>query len=95
MEKKLQTEIIKFLKELGFYVIKTKPGMGTPVGCPDIVALRGSNWVAIECKASATAPYGPGQKDTLSRLKSRNRYVYAVHPDIWPEIKAELLTHFF
>ena len=95
MEKKLQSKVIKFLKEQGAYVIKTKPGMGTPTGCPDVIALYKGNWAAIEVKSSPSSPYQPGQKATLDHLKSFNQFVYTAYPQNWDEIKIELLFYLF
>lgn len=88
-ESQLQTKIIKYLKSKECYVIKTKPGVGTPVGCPDIIALCGGLWLALEVKGSATAKYRPLQEDTLKKLDSWS-YAKTVYPANWPEIKADL-----
>lgn len=95
MEKKLQREIIKWLRGTGAYVIKTRPGMGTPTGCPDIIALYKGKWLVIEVKRDAKAPYGPGQAATLQHLRNWSEFVYTAYPENWPGIKAELLKHFF
>lgn len=95
METKLQTQIIKFLKAEGAYVIKTKPGMGTPVGCPDIIFLYEGAWGAIEVKASVTSPWRPGQESTLRRLSGWSLFAYKAYPDNWPDIKDDLLRRFF
>lgn len=95
METKLQTKIIKFLKDRGAYVIKTKPQPGTPVGCPDIIFLYEGAWGAIEVKASEKAPYRNGQEATLARLGSWSPFVWTAHPANWDEIRAELLYRFF
>lgn len=76
-------------------MLKTKPGMGTPVGCPDIIFLFEGAWGVIECKAGRTSGYRPGQKATLTRLKSWSPFVYIAYPENWPGIKAELLDRFF
>jgi Holliday junction resolvase len=97
-ERKLQTEIIGFLKAHGAYVIKTRPGMGTPAGCPDLFAFYGPLFAAIECKASAKAPYRAGQEATLAYLRRSGRggrFVYTTYPENWQEIKADLLANFF
>lgn len=95
MEKKLQSEITKWLRGAGAYVIKTKPGMGTPVGCPDVIALYKEKWCVIEVKASAKAPYRTGQQATLRHLSEWSPLVYTAYPENWPGIKAELLRVFF
>ena len=94
MESKLQTEIVKWLKINDCYVIKTRPGAGTPVGCPDIIALCRQKWLAIEVKADEHAKFQPGQKTTLQHLKSGNTFVYVANPDNWPAIKAEIIADF-
>lgn len=96
MEKQLQTKIIKFLKERGVYVIKTRPSPGTPTGCPDIIGLYGSRHTEIEVKASAQAPYRPGQELTLQYLQARGaEFVYTAYPENWEEVKADLVDRFF
>lgn len=95
MESKLQSKIIKFLKENGAYVIKTKPGAGVPVGCPDVLGLFDTQWLAIEVKASRTSPYRVGQEATLRHLSKWNSWVYTAYPENWEKIKEELLTTFF
>lgn len=95
MEKKLQTEIIKWLKLRGAYVIKTKPGMGTPVGCPDILFLFEGAWGAVEVKASKLAPWRAGQEATIRRLSQWSPFVYKAYPENWITIKNELQNIFF
>lgn len=88
-ESQLQSKIIKYLKGKGCYVIKTRPGVGTPVGCPDIIAICGGLWFALEVKGSATAKYQPLQETTLEMLDSWS-YAKTVYPENWPSIKEEL-----
>jgi hypothetical protein len=95
MEAKLQSEIIRWLKSKGAYVIKTRPGAGTPVGCPDIIFLYEKVWGAIECKATHKAPYQPGQQYTLDLLGDLSEFVYTVHPDSWAYVKEMLSREFF
>ncbi|HYG84597.1 MAG TPA: hypothetical protein VD907_07025 [Verrucomicrobiae bacterium] len=87
-ERQLQSKIIKYLKGKGCYVIKTG-GVGTPDGCPDIIALCGGLWFALEVKGSARSKYQPLQKITLERLNNWS-YAKVVYPENWPEIKEEL-----
>lgn len=95
MERKLQAEIIKWLKAQGAYVIKNRAGPGVPVGCPDILALWDERWLAIEVKSSARAAFGPGQQATLNLLMVFNGYVYIVYPENWINIRGKLLDSFF
>jgi Holliday junction resolvase len=95
VESKLQSEIIKWLKGKGAYVIKTKPGPGTPVGCPDIIALYRAKWLAIEVKADITSKFQVGQRETLDHLSKGNDHVRIVYPQNWDEVREQLLSSFF
>lgn len=88
-ESNLQSKVVKYLREKGCYVIKTRAGVGTPHGCPDIIALLEGCWIAIEVKGSAASKYQPLQKDTIKKLDNWS-WAKVVHPDNWEEIKAEL-----
>lgn len=94
MEAKLQSKIIKWLKSQGCYVIKTRPGPGVPVGSPDIIALYGDKFLAIEVKASLAASFRPGQQEALAFLRRYNRFVYVVYPGNWEAVKAEVASQF-
>jgi len=88
-EKTLQSGVVKYLRSKGCYVIKTKPGAGTPAGCPDVIFLLEGFWGALEVKASTQATYQPLQKETLERF---NEWSWAkrVDPNNWLEVKQEL-----
>lgn len=88
-ESRLQTEIIKYLKKRGCYVIKTKPGPGVPVGCPDIIFLFEGFYGAIEAKASKTSPYQPLQKEALEKLNNWS-WAKRVDPSNWDVVRLEL-----
>lgn len=94
-EAAFQAKVIKWLKEQGAYVIKTKPGAGTPVGCPDVICLYASRWAAIECKASPSARFQPGQQLTIDRLRAGNAHVYVAYPENWDQVKNLLQNSFF
>lgn len=94
-ETKLQSEIIKWLKEQGAYVIKNRAAPGVPVGCPDILFLYEGAWGAIEVKRDAKAPYRAGQKQTLDRLLKWSPFVWTVHPENWGEVQHNLINYFF
>lgn len=90
MEAKLQSQIIKWLKSKGCYVIKTQPGPGTPVGCPDILALLdGGGWFALEVKEAEKSKFQPLQKETISKLNDMY-YSTVVYPENWNDIKKQL-----
>lgn len=97
-ERTFQSKAIQWGRAQGAYIIKTRPGMGTPTGCPDSIWLYGSKHADIEFKASAKAPYRPGQEaalDYLERSGDTNRFVYTAYPENWQEIQADLLANFF
>lgn len=88
-EAKLQSEVIKYLKGRGCYVIKTKPGVGIPKGCPDVIFMLEGFWGAIECKTSRTATYQALQEETLEKFNEWS-WAEAVYPENWQEVRAEL-----
>lgn len=94
MERKLERQAVQWLKEQGAYVVKLS-GPGVPVGAPDRLVLYEDRWCAIEFKASATATYRPGQRETLDFLRRGNPYVYTAYPENWPQIKQDLMDNFF
>lgn len=85
----LQGKIVKYLKGKGCYVIKTTPGPGVPVGCPDIIFLKDGFWGGLEVKGSKTARFQPLQKQTIALLDGMS-YCRPVFPGNWPEIMLEL-----
>lgn len=94
MEKKLQSEIIKFLRSHKIYVIKTTPGAGTPVGCPDIIGLYRGRYLALEVKASAGAGFQPLQRETLNILSIDCKWAFSVTPETWGFVKRLILADF-
>lgn len=88
-ESKLQSNIKKYLKDKGCYVLKTRPGAGTPLGCPDIIFMLEGFWGAIEVKANSKAGYKPLQEETLEKLDGWS-WARRVDPISWPEVRAEL-----
>lgn len=88
-EAKLQSEIVKYLRSKGCYVIKTKPGPGVPKGCPDVVFLLEGFWGAIEVKKDEKAAYQTLQKPTLEKLHDWS-WAKRVDPSNWEVIKLEL-----
>ena len=89
MEAKTQAKLIQFLKRKGCYVIKTKPGPGTPVGCPDVIFFYEGFWGAVEVKSSRTAPFRPLQKETIEKLSNWS-YCRVAYPANVDEIISEL-----
>jgi Holliday junction resolvase len=69
VEKKVQDKIIKAFRAAGFYVIKTKPGPGVPVGMLDVLALKEGCWAVVECKAYPDSPWRPLQEKTFKKFE--------------------------
>lgn len=88
-ESSLQSTIIKYLKNKGCYVIKTRPGTGTPDGCPDIIFMLEGFWGAIEVKAKPRSSFQPLQEETLEKLNNWS-WAKCIDPTCWPECHAEL-----
>lgn len=85
MEKKVQTKLIKFLRSKGFYVIKTHPGMGTPTGCPDVIALGEGFYCCFECKGSKVSKWQPLQRETIEKLNVMS-FAWAVYPENYDDV---------
>lgn len=88
-EARVQEKLVQYLKRKGCYVIKTKPGPGVPVGCPDVVALYEGFWAAFEVKARANAPFQPLQRETLALLDEWS-YARVVFPENFDRVISEL-----
>ena len=87
-ESAFQAKVVTYLKRKGCYVIKTQAGPGTPVGCPDVIALF-PGWCALEIKKDAKARYQPLQRETIAKL-DKMYYSRRVDPSNWDEVKDEL-----
>lgn len=90
VEKKVQNEIINFLRnKKKCFVIKTKPGFGTPTATPDIL-FWGKVAGVIECKAYRNSPYRPGQEYRLKWFADRGYYSRTAYTENKESIIAEL-----
>lgn len=68
-EKKTQANLVKYLKSKGCYVIKTRPGPGVPVGCPDVIAFHEGWWGGFEIKGAKNSKFQPLQKETIVKFE--------------------------
>lgn len=89
VESRLQSQIRKYLKNKGCYVLVISGVPGIPDGCSDILFLLEGFWGAIEVKASPSAPYRPLQKETLEKFNDWS-WARRVDPTTWPAIREEL-----
>lgn len=88
-ESRLQSDIRKYLRDRGCYVLVITGGPGIPDGCSDIIFMFEGFWGAIEVKASPTARWQPLQKETLEKLDDWS-WARRVDPTNWGKVKTEL-----
>lgn len=89
VESTLQSNIRKYLKSKGCYVLVIRPQPGIPDGCPDILFMLEGFWGGIEVKDSPGAPYQPLQEPTLEKLELWS-WARRVDPTNWPIVQEEL-----
>lgn len=89
MEKRLQRQIIDFLKSRGCWVMKTQVIAGTPTGTADIFFCIEGYYGWIEVKAAKKSKHQPLQDEFIAKMNewSWARFVY---PENWEEVKLEL-----
>ena len=88
-ESRLQSEIRRYLKKKGCYVLVLRGQPGIPDGCTDIIFMLEGFWGGIEVKASPTAKYQPLQKETLEKFNTWS-WARKVDPTNWGAIQEEL-----
>jgi Holliday junction resolvase len=88
-EATFQSDVAKWLRGRGGYVLIISPRPGIPDGCPDVVALFPKLWITLELKTSEHAKFQPLQEPTIAKL-SKMGYSRAVWPKNWEEVKKEL-----
>lgn len=89
IESRLQSDIRRYLKSKGCYVLVIRPQPGIPDGCPDIIFMLEGFWGSIEVKKSPTAGYQPLQKETLA-VHDEWSWARRVDPKSWPSVLREL-----
>jgi len=91
IESRLQTKVIKWLKEHDCIVIKLSATPGVPSGIPDVLFFADDGrWGFLEVKASPTAKFQPLQKKWIEKLDELG-YASVVYPENWVDIQIELL----
>lgn len=98
-ESKFQSDVIKWLRSKGCFVIVTSAVAGIPTGTPDVLALiPGGGWAALEVKpknpykkdgTALKGAFQPLQQATVAKL-DKLYYSRVVYPEIWSEIRGEL-----
>ena len=89
IESTLQSNIRKYLRSKGCYVLVIRPQPGIPEGCPDIIFMLEGFWGSIEVKKDPKADYQPLQEVTIAK---HNQWSWSrrVDPTNWAQVKAEL-----
>lgn len=85
-ENAYQAKLIKKLKAMYPDAMVLKGDANRVQGICDILVLRGSTWVALECKRSKDAPHRPNQDYYVDKM---NGMSYAAF--IFPENEKEIL----
>jgi len=88
VEKKLQSEIIKFLQSKGAYVLKNDATYRQ--GVPDLAFWHPDLNGFIEVKAHENSPFQPLQKKTLEKIEAMGIFCRVIHNENWPEWQAKL-----
>lgn len=88
-ESDFQSKVLKYLRSKGCIAYKMQQNATTRIATPDVMFIKEGFWGAIECKASKTAKFQPGQKDMVKKLDEWS-WAKVAYPENWTEIKAEL-----
>lgn len=88
-EADFQGKVIKYLRSKGCIVYKMQQNATTKLGTPDILFLHEGFWGAIECKASKSSKYQPGQKEMVEKLNEWS-WAKVAWPDNWVDVEEEL-----
>lgn len=80
-EKKLQSEIIRFLQSRGAYVLKNDATYRQ--GVPDLSFWHPDLSGMIEVKAYENSPYQPLQHRTIQKLDAMGIFVCVIYRDNW------------
>lgn len=88
-ESDFQSKVLKYLRSKGCIAWKMQQNATTRLATPDILFVIDGFWGCIECKASKTSKFQPGQKEMVEKLDKWS-WARVAYPQNWPEIKAEL-----
>ena len=88
MERKLQSEIVQFLKAKGAYVLKNDATYRQ--GVPDLAFWHPDLNGFIEVKAHEKSAFQPLQKLTIKKMKDMGIFCEIIDNENWPEWKARL-----
>lgn len=86
-EKKLQSEIIKYLQGKGAYVLKNDASYRQ--GVPDLSFWHPDLSGFIEVKAHDTSPFQPLQEPTIKKLHEVGAFCEIIYWENWDEWKTK------
>ncbi len=89
LEKDFQAKVVKWLKAQHCIVLKYQQNATTRASIPDIFWCYKSKYGFLEVKRSKSAPFRPGQKETIIKL-SKWTFARVVFPENWGTIKKEI-----
>jgi len=93
LEAEFQAKLVKEFEELlPECMVLVKPGYYIQ-GFPDLMILYKNQWVALEVKRSASAPYEVNQEWYLNELNQMG-YAATIYPENCKEIIDEVLQSF-
>ncbi len=90
-ESKFQSNIVKWLREQGCFVMAITVTAGIPNGTPDVFFCKGKFYGWIEVKPHRKAKFRPLQKETIEKLDKWN-WAKTVYPDNWEETQKALVV---
>lgn len=88
-EADFQAKLIKWLRSKGCMVYKMQQNATTRLATPDVFFIKEGFWGAIECKASKSSKFQPGQKEMVEKLNEWS-WAKVAYPENWDTIKSEL-----
>lgn len=89
-EADFQSKVLKYLRSKGCIAYKMQQNATTRIATPDILFIKEGFWGVIECKASKSSKFQPGQKEMVAKLDEWSWGRVAWPGECWENIKKEL-----
>lgn len=88
-ESAFQSDLLRWLRLKGCFVIKLQAGPGVPIGTPDILFAHNGFYGFIEVKLNKRSRLQPGQKEMVKKLNDMS-YAKIVYPENFSELEEDL-----
>ncbi len=85
-EQNLQTQILRWLRSKGCFVMKIQASPGVPQGTADIFFCKDGFYGFLEVKASKSAKKQPHQAEFIEKMDEWS-FARFVWPENWPKVK--------